>query len=77
MSGAPSYAAFMPYLCSRCHTRFDAEADAHEMACPSCHAEAGLEPVKTEVPMAMQLFGTVLALATFLAVLGSALALIS
>jgi len=47
------------------------------MACPSCHAEAGLEPVKTEVPMAMQLFGTVLALATFLAVLGSALALIS
>lgn len=47
----------MEYNCSRCHQRFAAppsssEQELHDLHCPRCKAEAGLEPVKpTSVPM--------------------------
>lgn len=55
----------MHYLCARCHMEFTAEAGASEsgdstLACPRCHAEAGLEP-EHGIPVAMKLFGMVLA----------------
>ena len=71
----PSYADAMPFVCSHCHTRFEAEAEDHHKACPKCKAEAGLEPVVTDTPRAMQYFGGVLATAAFLTIVGSLLAL--
>lgn len=65
----------MPYVCSHCHTRFEAEADDHEKACPNCRAEAGLEVVKEDTPRAMQYFGTILAAAAAFAILGSLVAM--
>lgn len=59
----------MPYVCSHCHTRFDSEAA--ELVCPNCGAEAGIEPVKPGVPLAMRLFGAILAAAGLAAVVGS------
>ncbi|MCA9710105.1 MAG: hypothetical protein KDK70_29975 [Myxococcales bacterium] len=49
----------MHYLCARCHHEFAAEAEG-EIACPNCKAEGGLERVHG-VPVAMKLFGMVLA----------------
>ncbi|NVB40772.1 zinc ribbon domain-containing protein [Pseudenhygromyxa sp. WMMC2535] len=67
----------MPFVCSRCHTHFEAEADAEHMACPNCKAEAGLEPVKSGAPPAMRYFGGILALLGAFAVLGSIYALLA
>lgn len=58
----------MHYLCARCHHEFTAEAEG-EIACPQCKAEAGLEPVHG-VPVAMKLFGMVLAAVVVFAVGG-------
>ncbi|MCA9714674.1 MAG: hypothetical protein H6713_16785 [Myxococcales bacterium] len=45
----------MEYRCARCHTKFTPKDE--EERCPSCGAEAGLEPVKHSIPPAMKLFG--------------------
>ena len=70
-----SYATPMEYRCARCHTKF-AVADGEEPhACPSCKAEAGLEPVK-KVPMPMALFGLVLGCALIASVVGGVLSVV-
>ena len=46
------------YRCARCHTKFAPKED--EERCPSCGAEAGLEPVKHGLPPAMKLFGALI-----------------
>jgi uncharacterized paraquat-inducible protein A len=53
------------YRCSQCHTAFEAEAEPER--CPSCGAEAGLEP-QHRAPMPMRLFGVWLVSAIVLAV---------
>lgn len=55
----PSYLMDMQFRCSRCHTSIDAQDDSEPESCPTCHAEAGLEPVKS-LPFAMGLFGLVI-----------------
>ena len=49
----------MHYLCARCHHEFTASTEG-ELACPNCKAEAGLEQ-EHGVPVAMKLFGMILA----------------
>ena len=61
----------MHYLCARCHHEFTAEAGG-ELACPNCGAEAGLEPVHG-VPIAMKVFGMVLAAVVVFAIGGGLL----
>lgn len=61
----------MHYLCARCHHEFTAEAEG-ELSCPNCKAEAGLEP-KHGVPVAMKLFGMVLAAVVVFALGGGVL----
>ncbi len=58
----------MHYTCARCHHQFTAESDG-ELSCPNCKAEAGLEP-EHGVPVAMKLFGMVLAAVAVFAVGG-------
>jgi len=56
--------------CSQCHTVFSLEEEGTEHhACPTCKAEAGLEPV-TGVPPAMRMFGAVLGLVVLVAIAG-------
>ena len=63
----------MHYRCARCHHEFSAgapgEDEGRELSCPRCKAEAGLEPVHG-VPVAMKLFGMLLAAVVVLAVGG-------
>lgn len=61
----------MRYVCSYCHTRFEAEPAPH-LVCPNCKAEAGLERVVGEPPPAVRYFGVFLLVTTILA-LGGAL----
>lgn len=67
----------MRYACSYCHTIFEAEPDAEHKACPTCKAEAGLEPVKTGAPNAMRYFGLVLLVIAVLAVGGVVVGVLS
>ena len=60
------------YRCARCHQEFSSTATGAELACPNCKAEAGLEPVHA-VPVAMKLFGMVVAGVIALAVGGGLL----
>ncbi len=48
----------MHYRCARCHHEFASEGD-ERLACSSCGAEAGLEPIHG-TPVAMKLFGLLL-----------------
>lgn len=57
----------MPYVCSFCHARFEAEPAA-DKKCPNCKSEAGLEPVQSEPPMPMRYFGLFLLVTTILAI---------
>ncbi|MEM6995035.1 MAG: hypothetical protein AAF721_31265 [Myxococcota bacterium] len=62
----------MGVRCSQCHTEFTLESEGagdEHGACPTCGAEAGLEPVKA-VPPAMRAFGTVLGTVIVVAVVG-------
>jgi hypothetical protein len=68
----PAYPGRVDYRCSQCHHRWAASGDAPH-ACPSCRAEAGLEPA-VEVPMPMRAFALVLGGAIVLALVGTALA---
>ena len=67
----------MRYVCSNCHTPLDAEPTDEHKVCPSCKAEAGIEPVKDQVPMAMQLFGIILLVAAIVSLGGSLVGLTS
>jgi hypothetical protein len=67
----------MEYHCSRCHQRFAAppsssEQELHDLCCPRCKAEAGLEPVKA-TPLAMKLFAAFLGTALVATVVGGVL----
>lgn len=64
----------MEYSCSRCHTEFTAEGAAPPEHCPTCKAEAGLER-RHATPLAMKLFGALLAGVALAAVVSTALAL--
>lgn len=60
----------MHYVCARCHLEFTPKAEAEgELSCPRCKAEAGLEPVHG-IPIAMKLFGMLLAAVVVLALGG-------
>jgi hypothetical protein len=59
----------MRYVCSYCHTGFEAEP-APLLVCPNCKAEAGLEWVAGEPPAAVRYFGLFLLITTALAVGG-------
>lgn len=60
----------MHYVCARCHLEFTPKAEAEgEPSCPRCKAEAGLEPVHG-IPIAMKLFGMLLAAVVVLALGG-------
>ncbi len=64
------------YLCSHCHTQFDAEEELGEgLQCPTCKVEAGLEPVKDGTPFAMKAFGLVVVGSLLLAGVGTAMSL--
>jgi hypothetical protein len=67
----------MRYVCSNCHTPLDGEPTDEHQVCPSCKAEAGIEPVKEHTPMAMQLFGIVLLVAAIATIGGSLVGLTS
>ncbi len=67
----------MRVLCSNCHTAFEVKPEDEHKVCPNCKAEAGLEPIKTETPKAMQLFGTVLLVAGVLVIGGSLIGLLT
>jgi hypothetical protein len=66
----------MRVLCSYCHTAFEVAAEEQHKFCPKCLAEAGLEPIRTDVPMPMQWFGAVLLVLAFLVVGGALVGLI-
>jgi uncharacterized paraquat-inducible protein A len=55
------------YHCSACHNVFSADDAPSE--CPRCHAEAGLER-QGEIPLAVKLFGTLLACVITAALVG-------
>ncbi|MBX7082457.1 MAG: hypothetical protein K1X88_24845 [Nannocystaceae bacterium] len=65
----------MHYRCSACH--HDVQADQAPHACPQCHAEAGLEPVATQVPLPMKLFGTLVATALVSSAIAGVLGLVA
>ena len=67
----------MRYTCSQCHAGFEAEPDNEHMVCPSCKAEAGLEPAKESTPAAMRYFGAVLLALAVLAIGGVFAGLVS
>ena len=50
----------MRVLCSHCHTAFEVAPEQEHKFCPNCKAEAGLEPIRDDIPQPMRLFGTVL-----------------
>ena len=56
----------MPYVCSFCHTKFEADPAA-DKKCPNCKAEAGLEQVQTEPAPPMRYFGLFLLVTAVLA----------
>ncbi|MEM9461184.1 MAG: hypothetical protein AAGF11_43875 [Myxococcota bacterium] len=58
----------MHYVCARCHHEFSADAEGG-IACPNCGAEAGLERAHA-VPVAMKLFGMVVAAVVVFAIGG-------
>lgn len=75
-TGAAARWMYVKLRCSQCHTEFErSAADQPEMGqsvhdrCPTCNAEAGLEPIKA-VPPAMRAFGALLGAAVVLAVAG-------
>ena len=57
----------MPYVCSFCHARFEAEPAA-DKKCPNCKAEAGLEPAPGELAKPRRYFGVFLLVTTILAI---------
>jgi hypothetical protein len=67
----------MRYVCSHCHARFEAEPEEPDKECPSCKAEAGLEPVKEGTPPAMRYFGVVLAIAATVTIGGVVAGIVS
>jgi len=62
----------MEYRCARCHTAISVADGDSPHACPSCKAEAGLEPHK-KIPTAMALFGLVIGCALVVTVVGGVL----
>ena len=70
---SPSYLIDMQFRCSRCHTSIAAKDDSEPESCPTCHAEAGLEPVKS-LPFAMGLFGLVVGSALVATVVSTVIA---
>ena len=60
----------MHYRCSACHFAFDSAEEPGE--CPRCHAEAGLE-LQVAVPLAVKLFGALLACVIMASVVGGLL----
>lgn len=69
--------ADMRYLCSQCHAGLEAEPEDEHKVCPSCKAEAGLEPIKETVPDAMRYFGAILLTLSVLAIGGVAVGMMS
>lgn len=66
----------MDVRCARCHTKFAvADGEAAHASCPTCKAEAGLEPIK-KVPLPMALFGVFLGFALAASVVGGVLAIV-
>jgi len=61
----------MRLLCSHCHTVFDHDPQDPHAACPNCKVEAGLEPVKSETPGPMKLFGTMVMILAVVSIGGS------
>ncbi|MCX4243292.1 hypothetical protein [Paraliomyxa miuraensis] len=60
----------MHYVCAKCHQEFSAGSEGEgELSCPRCKAQAGLEPVHG-VPVAMKVFGMLLAAVVVLALGG-------
>ena len=55
--------------CSRCHCELEQPEESESAKCPSCGAEAGLEPVKA-TPFPMRLFAFSLVGAALVAVSG-------
>jgi hypothetical protein len=50
----------MRVLCSHCHTAFEVAPEQEHKSCPTCKAEAGLEPIRDDTPPPMKMFGAVL-----------------
>ena len=63
----------MDVRCANCHTAFSVDEGDEEAQCPTCKAEAGLEPAKA-VPPAMRSFGLLLAAILVSALVGDILA---
>jgi hypothetical protein len=55
----------MRYVCSFCHTRFEAEPAPYHV-CPNCKAEEGIEVIVSEPPMPMRYFGMILLIVAIL-----------
>jgi hypothetical protein len=66
----------MRVLCSNCHTAFEVAPEDEHKVCPTCKAEAGLEPIKDGIPTVMKLFGSVLVAVAVLVVAGSLIGLL-
>jgi hypothetical protein len=66
----------MRVLCSHCHTAFEVAPEEQHKSCPKCLAEAGLEPIRTDTPKPMQLFGAVLLVLAVLVVGGALIGLL-
>ncbi len=62
------YQGSVLYECARCHERFSVDAEPEK--CPNCHAEAGLEKHKAQLPFPMMAFGGLLATALLMALVG-------
>jgi hypothetical protein len=67
----------MRYVCGNCHTPLDIEPSTEVKVCPACKAEAGIEAIKDQLPMAMQLFGLILLVAAIVTLGGSFVGLTS
>lgn len=63
-------------MCSNCHTAFEVQPEDEHKVCPSCKAEAGLEPIRKDTPMAMQYFGSLLLVVAVLVVGGGLIGLL-
>jgi hypothetical protein len=57
----------MPYVCSFCHARFEADPAA-DKKCPNCKAEAGIEAAPGDPPKQMRYFGVFLLVTTILTI---------
>lgn len=66
----------MRVLCSHCHTAFEVAPEEQHKHCPNCKAEAGLEPIATQTPKPIRLFGTVLLMLAVIVVGGSLIGLL-